>query len=110
MNPEVDPSITTIGQSNLKIREPFGAALKTLRSRLGVPQEELARRSGLQPSYICDIERGMRNPSLESIVTLAHALGISAAALFSYDEFPGPDAVNQITSPCQPGTAANQNL
>ena len=97
-------------QTILDDKKPFGASVKAWRNRLGISQEELARRTGLHRTYICDIERGMRNPSLESIVTLAHALGISAAALFSYDEFPGPDAVNQITSPCQPGTAANQNL
>jgi CheY-like chemotaxis protein len=50
---------------------------------LGVSQEELASRAGLHRTYICDIERGARNVSLESIAKLARALEISAATLFS---------------------------
>ena len=55
------------------------------RSRLGISQEELAGRAGLHRTYVCDVERGARNLSLESIEKLAHALQISVASLFSYE-------------------------
>jgi len=45
-------------------------------------QEELAWRADLHRSYVADIERGVRNPSLESIHKLARALGVSAAVFF----------------------------
>jgi CheY-like chemotaxis protein len=51
---------------------------------LGISQEELGGRAGLHRTYICDIERGARNVSLESIEKLARALEISVAQLFSY--------------------------
>ena len=59
--------------------------MKTWRRRLGISQEELGGRAGLHRTYICDIERGARNVSLESIEKLARALQISVAKLFAYE-------------------------
>ena len=82
----------TLVQS-LDVKKPFGAAVKSWRGRLGLSQEELAGRAGLHRTYICDVERGARNLSLESIEKLARALEISTATLFSY-----------ASSPDEPGT------
>ena len=60
----------------------LGAAIKSQRSALGVSQEELAYRADLHRTYISDMERGARNPSIESIAKLARALEISVSALF----------------------------
>jgi CheY-like chemotaxis protein len=52
----------------------------------------LGGRAGLHRTYVCDIERGARNVSLESIDKLARALEISVAKLFCYDPSSGlPD-------------------
>jgi two-component system response regulator len=45
-------------------------------------QEELAARAGLHRTYISDVERGVRNPSIASIEKLAQALKLSISALF----------------------------
>ena len=66
----------------LDLKALLGAAIKSQRSALGVSQEELAYRAGLHRTYISDMERGARNPSIESIAKLAHALEISVSALF----------------------------
>ena len=60
----------------------LGMAIKTQRASLGISQEELAHRAGLHRTYISDLERGARNPSVESIEKLAAALQISVAKLF----------------------------
>jgi len=60
----------------------FGTAVRNKRAELGISQEELAGRAGLHRTYVSDIERGARNPSLESIEKLAQALGISLPVLF----------------------------
>ena len=66
------------------VKKPFGVAVKAWRNRMGISQEELAGRAGLHRTYVCDIERGARNVSLESIDKLARALQITVSALFSY--------------------------
>lgn len=65
------------------VRIAFGKAVKMQRFELGISQEELADRSGLHRTYISDVERGVRNVSLESIRKLAQALEMSVARLFS---------------------------
>jgi CheY-like chemotaxis protein/DNA-binding XRE family transcriptional regulator len=65
------------------IEKRLGISIKSWRSRLKMPQEELARRAGFHRSYISDIERGSRNLSLKSIEKLADALGISVLTLFA---------------------------
>jgi CheY-like chemotaxis protein len=60
----------------------FGVAVKKQRAALGISQEELADRAGLHRTYISDVERGTRNPSLQSIAKLAKALELTMATLF----------------------------
>ncbi|HWD92081.1 MAG TPA: response regulator [Verrucomicrobiae bacterium] len=64
------------------VRKQFGLAIKTWRGRSGLSQEELAWRAGLHRTYVADIERGARNPSLQSIQKLAAALRLSFSTLF----------------------------
>ena len=67
----------------IAIEKRLGGSVKNWRNRLGILQDELARRTGLQRSYISDVERGSRNVSLKSIEKLADALGVSVSTLFS---------------------------
>jgi transcriptional regulator with XRE-family HTH domain len=60
----------------------LGNAIKTTRSALGISQEELAARAGLHRTYVSDVERGVRNPSLGSVEKLANALELSLPTLF----------------------------
>ena len=73
------------------VTKPFGVSVRAWRNRLGISQEELGGRAGLHRTYICDIERGARNVSLESIEKLARALEISMTKLFSYEAGPPED-------------------
>ena len=61
----------------------FAAPVRKLRSGLGISQEELAERADLHRTYIADVERGARNPTLLTIKKLAKGLGVSAADLLS---------------------------
>jgi two-component system, response regulator len=67
----------------IAIEKRLGISVKNWRNRLGLPQDALALRAGLQRSYVSDVERGSRNVSLKSIEKLADALGISVLTLFS---------------------------
>jgi transcriptional regulator with XRE-family HTH domain len=64
------------------LRTLLAAGLKYRRSVLGISQEELARRAGLDPRYLADLELAARNPSVESVEKLADALHVTVAELF----------------------------
>ena len=72
------------------VKKPFGTSVRTWRGRLGISQEELAGRAGLHRTYICDVERGARNVTLQSIEKLALALEISVSTLLAYAREPRP--------------------
>ena len=66
-------------------REPILAALglnvRKNREAREFTREKLAEKSGLDPTYISDIERGRRNPGIKNVAKLAKALGLSTAEL-----------------------------
>jgi transcriptional regulator with XRE-family HTH domain len=58
--------------------EAFAATLQRVRRRRGFSQEQLAFEAGFHPTYISQMERGKRNPSLRTILTLARVLKLPA--------------------------------
>jgi CheY-like chemotaxis protein len=68
--------------ATVDLKALLGAAIKAERSALGISQEELAYRADLHRTYVSDVERGARNPSLQSVEKLAHALEVSVSMLF----------------------------
>ena len=68
--------------ATVDLKALLGAAIKAERSVLGISQEELAYRADLHRTYVSDVERGARNPSLVSVEKLAHALELSVSMLF----------------------------
>ncbi len=68
------------------IRERFGFAVKMRREELGLTQEELADRAGIHRTYLSDIERGTRNPSLINIERLSESLSMPMSKLFQLVE------------------------
>jgi transcriptional regulator with XRE-family HTH domain len=65
----------------LDLKTLLGVAIRTERSALGISQEELAERAGLHRTYVSDLERGARNPSIISIEKIAQALNLSLLSL-----------------------------
>ena len=66
------------------IRKDFGLHLKKIRQGKKLTQEELADLAGLHWTYVGQIERGKRNPSLVNLQRLAKALKISAGQLLPF--------------------------
>ena len=52
----------------------FGPVLRAQRHQKGFSQEELAHRVGLDRTYISLLERGLRQPTLGTIVKISSAL------------------------------------
>jgi transcriptional regulator with XRE-family HTH domain len=55
----------------------LGRRIRTLRLRLGLTQEQLAEMSNLHHSYIGQVERGEKLPSLRTLKKLAEAMHTS---------------------------------
>jgi transcriptional regulator with XRE-family HTH domain len=64
-------------------RNRFGETIRELRLAKSLSQEELAFRASLHRNYLGGIERGERNPCLDNILSIANALNVSPADLFS---------------------------
>ena len=70
------------------IRVLFGDALRRHREDQKLTQEDLADRAGIHRTYLSDIERGSRNPSLINIARLAKGLMLTPSELFKGVELP----------------------
>ena len=64
----------------------FGEAVRARREELGISQEELGFRAKIHRTYVSDVERGARNPTVKVIWKLAIALGTLPSALFQHSE------------------------
>lgn len=63
----------------LSLEDAFGQVLKELRKEKGLSQEELAHESGLDRTFISLLERGKRQPSLGTIISIANVLELTAS-------------------------------
>jgi transcriptional regulator with XRE-family HTH domain len=63
------------------IRIRLGRNLRRLRDEKGLSQEAFAHEAGIHRTYISDIERGSRNPTVTVVEKIAQALGTTAAAM-----------------------------
>jgi transcriptional regulator with XRE-family HTH domain len=59
----------------------LGRRVREERKRLGLSQEQLALETDMKRSYLSDLERGVRNPSIKAIERLAQALKVEAWSL-----------------------------
>lgn len=60
----------------MDIRVRLGRNLRALREERGLSQEAFAFEAGIHRTYISDLERGRRNPSLLVLERLSMALAI----------------------------------
>lgn len=56
------------------VEQLLGDAIRTRREELGVSQEQLAFDCGLHRTYISQLERGMKSPTVRVLFALAKAL------------------------------------
>ncbi len=64
-----------------QIESLFGKVVRQRRRELRLSQEDLGYRSGLHRTYISEIERGRKSPSLRAMVAIAEALGVNVSEL-----------------------------
>ena len=65
----------------MKPEEAFGQVLKELRTKKKLSQEQLALSCDLDRTFISMLERGVRQPTLTSIIVIAKSLDVPAHQL-----------------------------
>lgn len=69
----------------------LGQRIKSLRAARKLTQGALAEMVGMSQKYLGEVERGIRNVSLEAITVIAEALGVPAASILENDHEQGKD-------------------
>lgn len=65
----------------MEIRQRLGRNVRRLREQKGWSQEKFAFEADIHRTYVSDIERGARNPTITVVDKLAMSLGVSFADL-----------------------------
>lgn len=65
----------------MDVRDRLGRNLRRLRQERDWSQEELAHESGLHRTYISDLERVARNPTITVVDRLAQTFGVPIGRL-----------------------------
>ncbi len=91
---DLDPVLTPVRDIGAFIREQRTAARISVRA--------LAAKAGMSNPYLSQVERGLRRPSADILVQIAHALSISVESLLAragiLDTSEAPDVVAAIRS------------
>lgn len=73
-------------KKQVTLEQVFGGVLRELRNRTGKTQETVGLDAGLDRTYISMLERGLRQPSLETLLALSRALEITASEIVAMVE------------------------
>ena len=65
----------------MDISKKFGKKFKAIRLKKDMSQGDIAKKLGVDPSYVSKIERGIQNVSLKGIEKLAKIIGVSVGEL-----------------------------
>lgn len=65
----------------MDVRQRLAVNLRRLRSQKGLSQEQFAFDAGIHRTYISDLERGTRNPTITVVERLAKCLDVTMGAL-----------------------------
>jgi transcriptional regulator with XRE-family HTH domain len=66
-----------------QVARAFGAILRAVRIDAGITQEVLAERADCDRTYPSLLERGLRQPTIGTVIDIAGALHVEPAALFT---------------------------
>ncbi len=68
------------------IDQAFATVLRHLRQTKGMSQEALAYQAGIHRTYVSQLERNLKSPSLQTVVKITNVLNISLTQLMTLVE------------------------
>ena len=63
-------------------KQKIGSRIKALRTRRGLTQDQLSEKMEISPKYLSSIERGLENPTLNTLIILCQCLDINLEDIF----------------------------
>lgn len=67
------------------IAKQLGQRIRELRNEQHMSQEELSFKAGISPAHLGQIERALKNPTVDTVAKIAVALGIPISDLFTME-------------------------
>jgi len=68
------------------ITQDVGNRIKFLRNQMGLSQEKLALKAGIDRTYLAGIESGKRNATITSLEKIIAALDVSMSDFFDFEK------------------------
>jgi transcriptional regulator with XRE-family HTH domain len=96
--PEADPTTRTPGNKESRTRsrtETLGNRIRSLRRERGLRLVDMAKLTDLSVSFISQVERGVTNPGMRSLILMADALDVRPHSLL--EERPQADSSWLVT-------------
>lgn len=81
-------------------KKELGMRIKTLRENKGLSQNALANKAGVSPTYIYQLEKGEKSPTVEYLEFICDALGVTLEDFFRVSTQTTDDCINDL-SPIQ---------
>ena len=73
-----------------EIAKQLGQRIRELRNERHMSQEELSFKAGISPAHLGQIERALKNPTIDTVSKVAAALGVPVSTLFTEDSVSVP--------------------
>jgi len=68
------------------LKQALSTNIKQIRKEQGISQEKLALKADIDRSYMSELERCLANPSIEALLRIANALGVSPSELLQVNK------------------------
>lgn len=69
-----------------EIATALGLRIRELRNERHMSQEELAFRAGISAAHLGQIERALKNPTVDTVAKIAAAMGVPITTLFTEEQ------------------------
>jgi len=71
-------------------KQMIGARIKDIRTKKKLTQEQLAEKIEINPKYLSSIERGLENPTLNTLIKLSESLNVNLDDIFNQLQIEDP--------------------
>jgi ribosome-binding protein aMBF1 (putative translation factor) len=65
------------------VRQQIGARIKSIRLEADLSLRALAMKSNMSPTYLSEVERGLRSPTSDLLVRLSYFMNVSPSFFFT---------------------------